>query len=238
MPGITRFPTFRDHVFRKSPPWLRRFYGERFMGAAIGLMADMTMEATAQALQVPWLRTPWQPPDALSFIGQERIMPRYPADTDATYRSRLVNAWTSWLQGGNEASIEDQLAAFGLDNVTILPAVNDERRVDRAAWSFEHPEDTANWSRFIVIINEVDDFVYGDPRFYGESIIYGGLLSAEDLTTIKSIIRKWKAGHTINPIIALQIGDDNYYGKPDLFYGGGSLTYGGSTDFRYIDHQV
>jgi hypothetical protein len=114
----------RDLVENLAPPWLRRFWGRRLVGVVQGLMGDAVVEASMQALQAPWLRSGFQPPDALPLVGGERRMPRYPADTDATYRSRLADAWNTWLRGGNEGSVVGQLNAFGLPAVVVLPAEN------------------------------------------------------------------------------------------------------------------
>ena len=137
-------PNFRDYVEQISPPWLRRHYGLRLMGAISGLMGDIIMEGASQAIQGPWLRSGFQPPDALPLVGNERRMPRYPSDTDATYRERLAEAWSTYGRGGNEGAIIEQLIAFGLTNPVVIPAENSaptlgfaSSRVD--TWRFEEP---------------------------------------------------------------------------------------------------
>ena len=134
--------TFREYVAKISPPWLRRYYGERFVGFTIGLMTDLISEGAAQALKASWLHSDTSPPDALPDIGTERSMPRYYSDTDATYRSRLHGAWSAWLFAGNEEGtgglgMVGQYNDFGLANVRVIPAINLEQSVDRDAWSFE-----------------------------------------------------------------------------------------------------
>lgn len=114
------------------------------MGAISGLMGDIIMEGASQAIQGPWLRSGFQPPDALPLVGNERRMPRYPSDTDATYRERLAEAWSTYGRGGNEGAIIEQLIAFGLTNPVVIPAENSaptlgfaSSRVD--TWRFEEP---------------------------------------------------------------------------------------------------
>lgn len=104
----------RAWAYRLSPPWLRRTAGERLVGAAVGLMADLVLDGLGQAVSAPWLLSGHQPPDALPLVGQERSMPRYNADTNDTYRTRLHGAWETWGHGGNEAAIIEQLLAFGV----------------------------------------------------------------------------------------------------------------------------
>jgi len=133
---------FRELVYNISPPWLRRHYGERFVGMTIGLMTDLISEGMAQALKAPWLLSDTSPPDALPSIGTERSMPRYYSDTDATYRDRLHKAWDAWQFAGNEEGtgglgMVGQYVAMGLPNVSIVPAQNLDHRIERRSWSFE-----------------------------------------------------------------------------------------------------
>ena len=319
------FSNLREYVFKISPPWLRRHWGERLMGVQ-GLMGDLAMEAISQGMQVPWLRSGFQPPDVLPLIGVERSMPRYPADTDDGYRERLAEAWDSWLFAGNEDAITDQLIAFGLPNVVVVPAENADDRIERRSWRFELPGNavisgtftfTANdggsgnssitgpadswnqipvspsrvlvqgtasnddtyttltidstkiflsgiqladegplactmdgawWSRFAVIIEDGHgwvDWVYGGGGVYGDdddSPTYGSTATVGEVRTVRSIIRKWKAGHTINPYIYIEMADTitgvaSYYGDPDTLYGDAGLVYGGGDNIKW-QHQV
>lgn len=321
---------FQGFAFEISPPWLRRRLGERMVGVIAGLLTDSILEGFTQAVQAPWLRSGFQPPDALPPIGSERSMPRYEADTDETYRTRLHDAWDSWQQGGNEAAIIGQLNAFGLANVTIIPAVNGANTPGRDEFSFEEPPtivltdsfrfdsiasgvsgtnpeivkvtvgtfeaagvtaptkvlfdtplngrvyarvnsivggstlllDTAtptdasfdlvdegpiaetldftNWSRFIVIIedpNPYDSWAYGDGFVYDDdSMTYGSTATVGDISAIKSIIRKWKAGHTINPLIMIILTEGPFYADGSD-YGDVGLVYSGTLDAIFIDHQ-
>ena len=323
------FENFQDFAFRISPPWLQRRLGERFIGVTAGLMADSIMEGISQALVLPWLRSSIQPPDALPLVGSERSMPRYEADTDAVYRIRLHGAWDAWQQGGNDDAIINQLIAFGLANVTIIPAVNGANTPGRDESSFESPAtiiltdssrfdsiatapganpeivkvtsgtfeaagitiptkvlfdtplngrvyarvdsiaggsrlllgtetptddsfdlvdegpiaetlDFTNWSRFIVIVEDpspYDSWAYGDGFVYdSDSMTYGSTATVGDIAAIKSIIRKWKAGHTINPLIMIILTEGPFYGDGGD-YGDVGLDYSDTLDAIFIDHQ-
>jgi len=131
--------TFIDYAFRISPPWLQRFVGRRYVGGSIGLTYDLLSEGCAQALKAPWLLSNSSPNDALPSIGTERSMPRYPADSDATYRARLHKAWGTWQHAGNGDAIIEQLNAAGYSNVLVIPASNNDERVERQSWRFEEP---------------------------------------------------------------------------------------------------
>lgn len=149
------FTTIRDYIEQIAPPWLRRFWGRRMVGVIQGFMGDASLEAATQGLQGPWLRSGFQPPDALPLVGVERRMPRYPSDTDITYRNRLGEAWDTWIRAGNEFAVIGQLNAFGLSNVQVIPVENtgaydhavavhnplagDADYARRPAWRFEEP---------------------------------------------------------------------------------------------------
>jgi hypothetical protein len=268
------------------------------------------------------MRSGFQPPDALPLVGNERSMPRYPADTDATYRERLAEAWDTWLFAGNEDAITDQLAAFGLSTTRVIPAENADYRIARPSWRFETPPtviDTATtlqylnddgsgnsaihanvghdlrldgftagrkvyvadttlndgeyeilsfnaggdqmrldgivlvnegpigtswidgteWSRFAVVIEQTHPYVawtYDSGYVYGssdDSPTYGSTATVGDVRSVRSIVRKWKAGHAINPYIYVILTGE-YYGDPTLVYDGGAV-YGG-TSIRWA-HQ-
>jgi hypothetical protein len=131
--------TNRSYIFNISPPWLRRFVGRRFMGGAVGLTFDLLAEGSAQALKAPWLREKSSPADALPPIGDERRMPRYPADTDDTYRARLADAWEAWDYAGAGTAIARQFNDAGFQNVRVIEASNNDERPSRPSWRFEEP---------------------------------------------------------------------------------------------------
>ena len=131
--------TNRSYVFNISPPWLRRFVGRRFIGGAVGLTFDLLAEGSSQALKAPWLREKSSPDDALPPIGQERRMPRYPADTNTTYRNRLADAWGAWEYAGAGTAIIRQFIDAGFENVRAIEASNNNERPSRPSWRFEEP---------------------------------------------------------------------------------------------------
>jgi hypothetical protein len=197
------------------------------MGGAIGLMFDLLGEGAARALKAPWLLQKTSPPDALPLIGTERSMPRYRAEDDATYRRRLHDAWNAWLfagtvEGEGDQGMKGQYAAAGY-SVEIL---------NNFEWDFENPKDTANWSRFVVVIEQPHQFLpaftYGGGQAYGQLLTYGSTATAAEVSEIRSIARKWKEGHAINPWIYVILSHE-YYGDPNLVYGAAGAVYGGET---------
>lgn len=220
--------TVRDLVDAISPPWLGAYWGERFMGV-IAMTGDLVLEGMVRALKAPWLRQSTSPPDALPLVGSERSMPRYDANDDDTYRARLLDAWNTWLfagtvEGTGDQGMVGQYAAAGWLNVVIR---------NNFQWDFENPKDTADWSRFVVVLeqpNGLTTWTYGSGIAYGsepDSPTYGSTATQGQITEVKSIARKWKTHHEINPYI-LVILSGEYYGDPDLVYGGAAV-YGGES---------
>jgi hypothetical protein len=214
---------WRDYFAAIGPPWTQRYWGERLWGA-IAYMSDLVTEGMAQAVKAHLLEQETSPPDALSRIGSERQMPRYPSETNDQHRARLLDAWNAYEEGGTKASIIGQLATFGLSNVVV--------RTWREGWIFGDALGATHWSRFAVILETphgiTGPYTYGAGYIYGSPITYGSSATPNEVSTIKGIVKKWKAVHSENPWIYVVISGD-YYGDPDLFYvpgGGGGATYG------------
>ena len=109
------------------------------MGGMVGLTFDLLAEGSAQALKAPWLREKSSPDDALPPVGDERMMPRYPADTNSTYRTRLADAWEAWQYAGAGTAIARQFNDAGFDSVQVIEASNNDERPSRQSWRFEEP---------------------------------------------------------------------------------------------------
>lgn len=94
------------HVFN-SPPWLQRARGALFQGA-LGKDLDTVLDRIRQAAIAALPDSTnsagvltFTPPDALKYIGADRVLPRISGETDVAYASRLQDAWATWdLAGG------------------------------------------------------------------------------------------------------------------------------------------
>jgi hypothetical protein len=219
--------TLRDLASALSPPWLAENWGSRFM-LTMGLLGDALAEGMVIALKAPWLRQRKSPPDALPLIGNETQMPRYDADTDTSYRRRLLKRWDTWLfagtvEGEGDQGMTGQYSAAGFV-ATIL---------NNFQWDFENPKDTEDWSRFVVVLELESGFrtwYYGDGTVYGSepmSPTFGSTATQGQVAEAKDIARRWKTHHEINPCILVVL-DGEYFGDPVLRYGSGAV-YGGST---------
>jgi hypothetical protein len=88
--------------------------------------------------------------------------------------------------------------------------------------------EATEWSRIAVVLEPgtYEEWFYGDgDHHYGDGSTYGSTATVDEVAAIKAIARKWKAGEEINPYIYCIL-EGEYYGDPDLTYGGGAV-YGG-----------
>lgn len=178
---------FREYIAQQSPGFLRQRWGARFMGL-IGLSSDTIAEGAQQAVAARFTRSPIFPPDAYELIGAERSMPRFPSETLAAYRERVLDAWNAWRNAGTEIGLIDQLSYFP---VTAEVYAN-------ADWDWD--SDSENWSRFWVVLTDhgwTDDGAWGDPGIWGDGGTWGSSASLEEVRSIQALIRQWKPGHMV-----------------------------------------
>jgi hypothetical protein len=199
---------FREFAAELSPSWLRRFFGERFVGVTEGLGADLIAEGEAQALRAPWLKESTSPNDALPSIGDERGIFRTPPETDAEYRERLFDAWDLWSEAATVLFAQNALAPFGIPaaNITLVP---------NYFWNAD-PGST-HWSRWWLVITDPPNWdvaTWGGP-VYGNwgtgGYTWGSSATQEDIFSILKILRKWKSAHEIGVDVILAW-DTNIWG--------------------------
>jgi hypothetical protein len=106
------------HKFN-SPPWLQRTIGGKFQ-AALGKDMDTILDNVRQAAisgypdntNVAGVLTN-TPPDALKYIGADRVLPRISGETDVNYAERLRTAWDAWALAGGFLGLLRALARAG-----------------------------------------------------------------------------------------------------------------------------
>jgi hypothetical protein len=211
---------YRNYIARIAARVLRGGPGERFAGA-VALLFDWLSEGGRQAVRAFWIADrPGNGPayDALGPAGQELSLPRYPGETWGQYHARLARAWDDWPLAGDETSILGQLAAAGFPGAVIY-------------YPPDAPAYLTTWSQFAVFfargLHPVTgpgapwgSFKWGDGTTYGPTGITAG-----QLQTIRSIIRKFKPAHWICPAIVFEVtgwtyGTSHKWGEPGLVYGG------------------
>lgn len=60
------------------------------------------------------------PSDALDQIGADRLLPRGPGESDATYSARLLAAWAAWEFAGSHYGVLRALNLAGYANMVIV----------------------------------------------------------------------------------------------------------------------
>jgi hypothetical protein len=105
---------FREFVYNLSPGSWRRYWGQRFLGATLGLIGDVVSDGARRAVAVSKLTNPDCPPDAVDLIGIERNLPRFPGEATEPYKARLLKAWDLWQQAGTAGGIDAMFAEIGL----------------------------------------------------------------------------------------------------------------------------
>lgn len=206
----------RDFIREISPPWLRRFWGERFLYAP-GLMADAVAEWARQGMRArfPQVGTP----TALGAIGRDRKIIRGFAETDAAYAARLLLWLDSWRVAGNPIALLEQLAGYLAPYAVRLRTVS-----NKGTWFTRHPDGSIEihakqgnwdwdgrpdwWSRFWVIIYPLATGVFvehppwNDPALWGgtwgssTNTTWGCSATVEQVAAIRQIVREWKPAGT------------------------------------------
>lgn len=191
---------FRNYVSHIVPPWLRRYWGERLVGGAIGLYADLLMEGGAQATKAPWLRSNTSPDDALPRIGDERNVPKVDGETPDEYRERLANAWELWGEAGTVTYGANVLEAWGFTPAGVFVYAWKDGDQDAAA---------THWSKYSVVA--LDGTVGADtveipfrqaivgvyPLTLGDGSTVGSSATVEQVRGMCSHIWHFKSGHEV-----------------------------------------
>jgi hypothetical protein len=109
----------RDSVKEISPPWLSNDapatngappgVGGRFM-YNLGLTYDLLLEKMNQAMKarMPTLCDP----SCLPFIGDDRVMPQGPGESNQSYAARLQRAFPTWQHAGSRLAVMGQVSAY------------------------------------------------------------------------------------------------------------------------------
>lgn len=235
--------TIRDSIYAISPSWLRAFVGEIKM-YAYGVVIDALLAAGDQGVKArfPGAGTP----SALPYIGRDRVLDRFPSETDDQYASRLAGFLDTWAMAGNAESILDQIAGYlgnpsGPALIRIVTnsgvwytwqnGVITMHRSSPNNWNWDGL--TSRWWRFWVVIQGVytSGRKYGDGLKYAPGgVTYGSNATSNDVAAIRRIIAKWKPAHTYceNLIVSL---DPSFLPPTDVF-GSANLpdgTWGNAT---------
>lgn len=139
------------------------------------------------------------PDDGLDLLGQAFVLPRFPGESNDSYRARLAAAWPTYEVAGAPDALTESLRAYGFQDVTIARAEN-----------FFYA--TFWYSAFIVALgpdfgstgitaDAWGSFTWGDPLK-----TWGSTATPSQLGAVVRQILKWKAAHGMPIGITLVFG--------------------------------
>jgi hypothetical protein len=184
----------RELAYKLSPSWLRGHWGERMVASVAGLMQDVILDGAYVAINIRSLRSPLFPYDGLDLMGHERMLPRFPGEPHASYKTRLLDAWKLWRQAGTAGGIRGMFTRLGF-SVSIM------RNVD---WNWDNQPD--NWSRFWVIVSDHNwqwDGNWDSPGTWDDGGTWDTDATPDQVRAVRNIVRSFKAGHEICPAIVI-----------------------------------
>lgn len=212
MPGTSFEVWLRDQLARAALPGP---FG-RALAGAIGRAMDELADRARQAAKARLVTV--APDDALVYHGRDRRIECYPADTDASYRARLVGAWDAWQLAGTYQGIPSQLAAAGFAPVALYdvwtapswwvgawppPPFGTAPSWWVDPWPPAAGDPTVWWSRFWVELTAPGPFAWSELAWgsawkYGRPdaapYTWGSTATAAEVALVRSIIAKWKKG--------------------------------------------
>jgi hypothetical protein len=204
--------------------WLRAHYGERAAGW-IALAHDQLAQGATDALKTRHAKL--APYDALGYIGESLRIARYPRDTVAMFRRRLLRAFPQHEQGGTRQAVLDELAEFaiGVSGLLLKGAILLE--------DWEYPADPQPWwSQFWIFFPPGTHPVvattqeYGDGSLYGDGDVYGVEgIEAIDVAALRALVRAWKRASSILRAFVFVVSGE-VYGVGGNVYGQTGLVYG------------
>lgn len=219
------FETYEPSALRIP---LRGEFGQQ-LAAAAGKMRDEEIALCRWALLS---RLPSRcPDDALDAVGRMLKIERYPGETNASYRGRLVAAWPTWETAGSDEGIEEQIKAFGIPDARVYADFEGQFG----------PGPQGSWyTRFWVVLGPDFSSTGIGPMLLGSWTLGTGTLGSTaakaQIRALKRLILKWKSSHGLPVRIILLFGDGPVLGvgfgstKPLKL---GQFTLGGASKISW-----
>lgn len=212
--------SYREYLTRLVPPWLQRAVGELFLGAHGDQLDDLATRAQ-DATEAGFVAQ--APTDALPYHGLERMLPKWPSETDAAHRARLLAAWDSWATAGTSDGPLDEGGTYGLAGMLracLGPSVTVQVRAYRDPYL--GPLRRGYWSEFWVVLSGVPwtRRAWGTGA-YGDGGTWGSSATRAQVEAVKGIVRTFKAAHEWCPAIVVVFagrtwGDGSMWGDPGV----------------------
>lgn len=247
-------PTFTDWLAQRSTTWMLQPLSSAWYGITLEITGNEAVDGWLTAARMHLLDDTESPDDVLPLLAQDRKLPRYPLETAAQHRARLMDAWAIYDIEGTEAVIETQLRGAGYGPTTLigeygnpdvaygdpqffygdLGAYVEFRTLEPGPRGESAPYRTQFW----VVFNEGFHPVTGPPKPWGTWtwgdtwIDVPGVWAPTGLTvdfyrTVMGIVMKWKPSDHVFRGFTFVVSDVPY-GDTGVTYGDSTVMYGGS----------
>lgn len=209
----------RDSIRNIAPPWLLDFVGERLLYIG-GLAFDAVEEWLHEGIKQRY--PDHAAPDALPFIGNDRLIERGPAEPDASYKPRLRQAVDTWRFAGSGETLLKQLAAYftGIGQ-PAMRLVSDSSvwheynwsngtvvrtKVTPANWIWDALTGTRWWRGWVIIDSSGGPFVrflWGSTggKWGHRNAPWGCTATKAQIDDIRRVVLKWKPQNVHVPVI-------------------------------------
>lgn len=202
--------TLRDAILAIAPPWLQEGAGGtilRSTGMALDALGARTVEGVK--LRFPTVSTY----TSLGYVGNDRLLERGPAQTNAGYVDQLVRAIETWLNAGGARTVLSQLRAYyAPDDGPPMRAVCDgtasrdanvwheidpgtgvvtRTQVAPADWRWGLDRRWYCWAIIDVTGRWAPDH-WGDPGTWGDGGVWGSSMTEGEARGLNAIVAKWK----------------------------------------------
>ena len=211
--------TIRDAIEAQLPPWLKETVGVRLV-YSMTVQADAMWELWRQGVKAHMPGADEWPDSALPYVGSERQLDRYEAESNAQFAARLQTPHDTHRAQGHPRELINQLQTMA----SYLGATPPVRAVSNAGvwWSraslaadfvqtHSSPNNwvwdalTTRWWRGWVIIDSsagpwtVD--IWGTPGTWGDGGTWGSDATVAQVAMVERIVRLWKSAHESIQII-------------------------------------
>ena len=198
---------YRDFIPRElAPGWLQTPKNKAWLRAS-GDLKDSLAERCKQAVKVRFARL--APRDGLDQLGGERQIERGPAESNALFAARVVDAWNIWRWAGTAQAVLLALRDVGYPNA-LAEIVNgnqygldatgalDIQSLPSGSWSCDATPDF--WSKFVVLFPHNP---WGKQRVGGRLDWVRPTSDDRRIEQIRRLVRRWKSAHSTCSDIAV-----------------------------------
>lgn len=174
------YDQYQRWLARIVPPWLQGIRGRSLVS---GLGGGLDEHASLVATGVLARFVQRAPEDALTTLGAERNLNRYPGELTSAFRSRVLAAWDFWQWAGTLPGVLFWLSAAGYD-----------------AYVYEHfRDDPSIWAEFSVYlwpkIAEYTTDRWDEGGAWDDATTWDFTLAATELLRVPALLREVKPAH-------------------------------------------